>query len=445
MTLQIIKELGDGLVLRRSRPADADALAEFNSRVHSDNGWDQPEARLAIWTRDLLNRPHPTFHSEDFTIVEDTNTQQIVSSCNLIPQTWSYGGIEFGVGRPELVGTHPSYRNRGLIREQFEVLHQWSAAQGHKMQVITGIPWYYRLFGYEMTVDLDGGRSGPKHLAPILKPEEEEAYVIRPAEAGDLGFIAEVYEHSLVRQLLTVKRDPALWQYELDGRSTGSAAQIALRVIESSDEEPVGFLAHPPMLWDATLRVFAYELRAGTSWLAVTPSVLRYLNATGEAWAAKSDKHEYQGYRFVFGRWHPVYDAAAPFLPENHPPYSWYVRVADLPDFLHHITPLLEERLADSIAVGYSGELKLNFFHDGVKLVFAKGKITAVEPWKASARNYSAAFPDKIFLQLLFGHRTFEELAYAYTDCFTRSNAPEARPLLEILFPPEHSHPWGIA
>jgi hypothetical protein len=35
---------------------------------------------------------------------------------NLISQIWAYEGIPFGVGRPELVGTLPEYRNRGLVR-----------------------------------------------------------------------------------------------------------------------------------------------------------------------------------------------------------------------------------------------------------------------------------------------------------------------------------------
>ncbi|KAA3644905.1 MAG: GNAT family N-acetyltransferase [Chloroflexi bacterium] len=445
MTNNILKDLGDNLILRRSSPADADALADFNSRVHSDDGWEQPENHLEDWTRDLLTKPHPTFSPDDFTIVEDTQTGKIVSTSNLISQTWSYAGVEFGVGRPELVGTHPDYRNRGLIREQFEVLHQWSAERGEKVQVITGIPWYYRLFGYEMTVDLDGGRSGSPHLAPKLKDDEEEPFKVRPADESDLEFIAETYEHGLVRQLLGVSRDAAMWKYELNGRSMGSTSHYELSVIENADGESVGFLVHPPAIWGSALRVIAYELRPGMSWLAVTPSVLRYLKATGEEIAAKDDKQKFNAYRFVFGRWHPVYDAARHYLLEKQPPYAWYIRVADIPDFLQHISPVLEERLADSIAVGYTGELKLNFYRDGVKLDFEKGKIKAVEPWKPVDRSYSAAFPDKTFLHLLFGHRTFEELEYAYTDCFTRSNAPDARPLLEILFPPEYSHPWGIA
>ena len=158
----ILRDLGDGLILRRSTPADAEALADFNARVHSDDGWDKPDERIGAWVRDLLTLPHPTFDVGDFTIVEDTRAGKIASSLNLIPQTWTYAGIPFQVGRPEVVGTAPEYRKRGLVRIQFDTVHQWCAERGYIVQAITGIPYYYRLFGYEMALNLGGGRSGYK-------------------------------------------------------------------------------------------------------------------------------------------------------------------------------------------------------------------------------------------------------------------------------------------
>ena len=124
----ILRDLGNGLVMRRSTPQDADALAEFNRLIHADNEADGQ--CLAAWTRDLLTRPHPTFSPNDFTIIEEVATGRIISTMNLISQTWSYEGIKFGVGRPELVGTLPEFRNRGLVRMQFEEIHKWSAERG---------------------------------------------------------------------------------------------------------------------------------------------------------------------------------------------------------------------------------------------------------------------------------------------------------------------------
>ena len=134
----IIRDLGSGLVMRRATREDADALSEFNANIHGEDD-DVDRKGVAAWTRDLLTRPHATFQPGDFTIVEEISTGRIVSSLCLIPQTWSYEEIEFGVGRPELVGTLPEFRGRGLVRTQFEEVHKWSAERGHMVQAITGI------------------------------------------------------------------------------------------------------------------------------------------------------------------------------------------------------------------------------------------------------------------------------------------------------------------
>ena len=132
-------------------------MAAFNARVHYSPRWRhfeqrEPHSGVAAGTRDLMSGDHPTCDASDFTVIEDTTTGSIVSSTCLIGQRFSYEGVEFDAGLPELVGTHPDYRRRGLIREQFEVLHRWSKERGHLMQAIAGIPYYYRRFGYEMAV-----------------------------------------------------------------------------------------------------------------------------------------------------------------------------------------------------------------------------------------------------------------------------------------------------
>ena len=170
----LIRDLGDDLVLRRSTRADSAALADFNAHIHSDSGWDQPDAHVAAWTRDLLEQPHPTFDPGDFTLVENTRDGRIVSACNLIDQTWSYSGVPFAVGQPELVGTLPEYRRRGLIRAQMEVIHRWSAERGQVLQAISGIPFYYRQFGYEMALALGGGRRAFEPNLPASNPGQAE-------------------------------------------------------------------------------------------------------------------------------------------------------------------------------------------------------------------------------------------------------------------------------
>jgi hypothetical protein len=120
-------------------------------------------------------------------------------------------------------------------------------------------------------------------------------------------------------------------------------------------------------------------------------------------------------------------------------PYAFYLRVADLPRFLRHLAPVLERRLARSVMPGFSGELKLDFYREGVRLVFENGKLTGAADWQApdtDQRWQGASFPPLVFLQLLFGYRSLEELRYAFPDCWT---SDEAALLLNVLFPKKSS------
>ncbi|MGC9350312.1 MAG: GNAT family N-acetyltransferase [Anaerolineae bacterium] len=453
MSEAVIRDLGDGLVLRRATPADDEALVDFNARVHSDVGWETPDEPIGAWVHDLMTQPHPTFDVGDFLIVEDTAQGKIVSSSNLISQTWSYDGVRFGVGRPELVGTHPDYRRRGLVRAQFEVLHRWSAERGHQVEAITGVPWYYRQFGYEMALDLGGSRSGSLTSIPKLKENESEPYRVRVATSRDLDFVAEVAALGQQRSLVSCVRDRALWRYALDGQSVENVQARALRVIETPDGEPVGFVAHALKLWGNTLFLDLYELKPGVSWWRVTPSVLRYLKETGASYEAHLPSEmdrSFERVAFGLGRDHPVYAVVTDWLPKTREPYAWYIRVSDLPAFLRLIAPILKARLAGSILVGYSGTLKLDFYRAGIRVNFEQGAVTEIAPWpwgnesdhERRSGGAFVRFPDLTFLQLLFGYRSLDELQHAHADC---GGNLEGRLLVAALFPKQSSTVWPVS
>jgi hypothetical protein len=441
MSEEIIKDLGDGLILRSTTQDDTDALATFNSNVHRDEDDDEPNEFIETWVRDLMTRPHPTFKPSDFTIVIDTATDKIVSSLNLIAQTWSFDGIEFGVGRPELVGTDPEYRRRGLIREQFDVIHRWSAERGHKMQVITGIPYYYRQFGYEMCLNLGGSRIGYQPHVPKLKDDEEEPYTFRPAIPDDIPFISDVYDYAIKRSLIACVRDDDIWQYDIFGKSEKTTANWV--IIESTGAEPVGFCLHANEMWSPNIQVWGYELKSGVSYLDVTPSLIRYLDATGRELAKEKEKIEYAGYSLGLGAEHPVYDTLPERMPRIGNPYAWYIRIPDIPDFLKLIGPVFEKRLAESPAVGYAGDLKLNFYRSAIKLSFESGKLKDVESYMPKDNDDGdVLFPELTFIQVLIGYKSFTELSDSLPDCFARND--HGRALAKFLFPRIASNVWAI-
>lgn len=440
---KIIRDLGNGLVLRRSSLADVEALADFCSRIHSDAGYDQPDLYIAAWVRELMTSHHPNFNPDDFTVVEEVATGRIVSTLNLISQTWSYEGIKFGVGRPELVGTLPEFRNRGLVRLQFDEIHQWSSERGELMQAITGIPFYYRQFGYEMAIDLDGRRFGYEAQVPKLKEGEPEPYRVRPARETDLAFIAETYAETRKHNMLVCERTPELFRHDLDGQGRDHMFSLMF-VIEDQAGELVGYLKHLGFVSNGSLNAVFYELKAGVSWLDVTPSVVRYLWQKGQEYA-KRDGKVCTAFGFAVGEQHPVYDAIKERLPNVRGSYAWYVRVPDLLGFLEHIKPVLEKRLADSIVKGYSREMKISFYRTGLRIVVERGKITTIKPWKPNlpSDEGNIAFPNLTFLQLVFGYRSYEELHYAFPDCWCEDD--DVRVLLTALFPKKASTIYPVA
>jgi hypothetical protein len=107
--------------------------------------------------------------------------------------------------------------------------------------------------------------------------------------------------------------------------------------------------------------------------------------------------------------------------------------------FLRHIAPALERRLANSAAAAYTGELTLDFYRSGLHMVFDKGHITHIEPWRAPTyeNNADATCPALVFLQLLFGYRSLDELRYAFPDVRVEKSWSEV--LLNALFPKKFS------
>jgi hypothetical protein len=448
------RDLGGGLILRGATEEDAEAVARFNARVHYSSGGAfeqrEPHRGIAALTRDLMSGDHPTCDASDFTVVENTRTGSIVSSTCLIGQRFSYEGLEFDAGLPELVGTHPDYRRRGLVGEQFEVLHRWSEERGHPMQAIAGIPHYYRRFGYEMAVWMGWGRRVYVQDVPGKPSGSDEgessprSHILRAAAASDDRFLSDLHRRGRGRYLLTASRDERLWRYEVAGRDPDSDESLEVRIVEDASGKSAGYVCHARDLRNGVLRVYGYELANGVSWLEATPFVLRELVEIGHKRA--SGEKRLASVTFVLGEHHPLHETIPEpplYRLDRHDHYSFYVRVPDLPGFLRHIAPVLERRLGASVAAGHTGELEVSFYGGGFRLELERGRLSVVEDWSPTVEeDGDAAFPDLTFLQLLFGYRSLEELDRAFADCSPGEG--DARVLLNALFPRRPSDLWPV-
>ncbi|MDP9385166.1 MAG: GNAT family N-acetyltransferase, partial [Actinomycetota bacterium] len=291
-------------------------------------------------------------------------------------------------------------------------------------------------------LSLDAHRAGFRPLVPRLNAGEREPFVFRPATSDDLPFIMEMYHQATARSVVASLRDEALWRFDIEGRSEKSGNGREFRVIEARERpgEPLGLVIHSRKLWGAEVGVRLYEVKAGVPLLAVTPSLLRYLDNVGASYAQR-DGEEFATLDFNLGEQHPVYETIPDRLPKIGLPYAWFIRVPDLPAFLRRIAPALERRLAASAQAGFTGDLTLSFYRSGLRLRFDEGQISA-EAWMPERIEAGdAAFPDLTFLQLLFGFRSLDELRYAFPDCSVATD--QARALLPVLFPKKPSHVWS--
>jgi GNAT superfamily N-acetyltransferase len=394
---------------------------------------------LGDWTRDLLSGRHPTTSATEFTVVEEITSGKIVSSQVLIPQTWFYEDIPFGVGRLELVGTDKAYRRRGLIRLQMEIAHALSSQREHLVQAITGIPWFYRQFDYEMALDLGGSREFFWDRPGNDKLVEKETYQIRPAVIDDVPLLNDLYKEHASGSLIIRARTDEIWRYELAGAHPKTVAHLEAFLISNNSGKPRAYVVFSQR--GKAYRVTELGVLPGHSWRSAALFVTRELKRRADEANRKREK-AISHIVFQFADTHPAIKALGIQLEKRRNDYSWFIRVPDLARFIEHIKPVLDRRLAGSVMAGHSGTLRLNFYTDTLKLTFENGELTEIGRYRpATVEDGDALFPDLTFLQMLFGHRSYDELDRAFPDLFANA---EGIVLLEALFPKRPSYIRGL-
>ncbi|HEX5441869.1 MAG TPA: GNAT family N-acetyltransferase, partial [Ktedonobacterales bacterium] len=372
------RALDGGLLLRWSTADDVEGLARLCAEAFRDEEADPPNAYFGHWAEDLMSGRHPLTGPGDFALVEDTATGDIVACAVLMRQTWEYEGISFPVGRPEAVATNVAYRNRGLIRAIFELLHARCDARGDMAVGITGIYYYYRQFGYEYALDFGGSRRIAMTAIPALATDATEPYTLRAASLDDLPRVMALYERDRARALVSAVIDEPTWRWITTGMHPDTDENWLTQVILDGDQRIVGYVLTARARYGNMFTMRGLSIDEGVAMTAVLPSVLRALAAQAAVMRAPHPRTQPATMLSLgLGRAHPAYDALPPSTPIlTLPPYAWYVRVADLPAFVRRIAPALERRLAGSIVEGYTGEVKLSFYRGGLRLVFAAGRLT---------------------------------------------------------------------
>lgn len=438
------RDLGNGLVLRWSTPEDVERVATLYAQAFRPSAEAPLNWHVPIWARDMFSGRHPHIGPHDFALVEATQSGTVVASTCLLGYSCAYEGIPVRLGQPEVVASLPEYRRQGLIRAIFALIHAKSAQRGDLVQGITGIPNYYRQFGYEYAADLDEGLTVYFPAIPALKPGVPEPYTLRAATPDDIPLLRRLWErrHAGVGLWTLIEED--YWRWAMVGMHAEALERWRIYVIVPAEGHanesdaagrPVGSLRLFAGRWGAAMSVDGLMTEAGVPLVQVVPSVLRGVQALAETTKPLRPETPPQAGAITL-RWSgPALRGALGDTPcvEAAHPYAWYLRVADLPRFLRQVTPALERRLAESAHAGYTGELLTDLYRSGLRLVFEHGNLTVIEDWQRPVWGEGkAGFPPLIFLQALFGYRSLEELRSIYPDVWAEGDAVA---LLDTLFP----------
>lgn len=432
LTPEII-ELEDGLVLRPATIDDAEKVANFNEAVQTDPPDFEPAVTISAWIRDLFDGVHGKVGPSDFTVVEDTNTGEIVSSLVLISQTWNIGGIDTPTGMPELVSTHPDYRRRGLVRRQFDLVHEWSKARGELFTTVMGIPNFYKQFGYEYAIDAWGGSATfPHALTGLLEGKDvKPPFTARDAERNDVPFVTETQKTIRDRVFISATRDVDIFEGEMFGRREANEVSFRTRILEV-ENKPVGYYEFHMDPKRTVLRIDSFEIDPSVNWLDASISLLTDLKELVKRFHPEG-KQECEKIDFEIGPKHPLYRVFDMQLGALKKPYAWVVRVPDLAKLVSHLAPLFERRLANSVLRGWSGDLKLSFYTAGLQMTFENGRLkTAANTGAIENHEASARYPGLTFTKALFAQHSFSQLDEMYTDCSAKNRAMAT--LQDILF-----------
>src|SRR5579872_245148 len=280
------RDLGGGLVLRWSTREDAGDIIYLPGMVFRNGPTDPANTSLGNLMRILMNGQHPVMSPEDVAVVEDTRKKEhrLVAMTCLWRQQWRYEDVAFPIGRPEIVATDPAYRNRGLVRAVFELVHARSEAEGHMVQAITGIPYFYRQFGYEYALDLDTRRDTYTALIPPAAEGFPEPYILRDATMNDLPLIAQLYDQQCASSIVSTAIDEGWWRHQIEHWNEFQADdQWHVLVISNAKGAFCGYITLPSTRRRDSIPVFDLAVNTGLNMAEVILPVMRAILKQGES------------------------------------------------------------------------------------------------------------------------------------------------------------------
>lgn len=418
--------LASGLIMRTLQSeADQAAFVAFNARFNNIT-----EGA----TCQCLVRHHPQMDNDHFFIVEDERHNQVVACLCLIPWELHFEGISLKAAMMEMVLSHPDYRRLGLVKKLIRKFQEEVGIHGFDLTLITGIPNYYRQFGYSYALDL--GESVNLSVEMIPEAAGNASFFsgisFRAASIPDIPFLHELHVHSMNSLQLFFGRDEAYWRYLLQG------ARFDIRML---DDAMTGKTLGYAILKQegGVLSVMESGIRSDVenkTWdKDVAGTLLRCL--------AKEGRRGIRIYAHPHDKvWQVAMEWGAAVLNNN----QWLLKVEDQVALLSKLVPAFERRIGKSSMPGLTTEVVVNQFRQAIGISIVCGKIMGIRSLgfvdsSMGADGGDLCIPPDAFLRLLFGYRSLEQLWDAWPDTVVRESSRE---MLGILFPKMDAHLLGI-
>lgn len=391
------RPLPGGLVLRTAGPADLNQIGDL--LVDRGEPVDRLDHRLAVEDPDL--------GWQACAVVVDGD--RVVSTALLLDETLRLADVVLPAGQVELVATHREYEGRGLVRALMGWAHERSEAQGHVLQAMIGIAYFYRLFGYEYAIDIPRARQ----LAdPPDDVRSDLAATLRRAEPRDIPALTALQDGVQRAVDVAMPHPPARWRWLLQhDASTTWVLERDGAVVASARTRPPGdgvLVAEAAAVdgpdSDELLRALIREHGPALT------IVHRPGTTTAEAWGARLG---------------PAETAAE----------QYYLRLPAPEHVLDALRPVLHRRLVDAGVDRVGQDVVLSTFGRHYRMPVTAdglGPVVVGGPMQSPGAAGGAGVAPDYLGALLFGPHGMEGLAQLRADVYP---GPDAE-LFTTLFPP---------
>lgn len=393
----------DGIVLRSAEAGDVEQiLAMVGDRLDEDG---VPDATATLGDVDGPAR---------YLVAADGD--RVVAVTALWQDHVRVGLTVLPSGQIDFVASLTGYGGRGLVRDLMNMALARSAARGDVVQIMIGIPYFYRQFGFCYVIPMPA----PYELgvnADLVVPDGLE---VREAGLRDLPGIRHLQDAVQAGYDVAMPHNDETWRW------LETAETAALRIVDDGSAIS-GFARH---------KIGAGNAQGDGPHDITVAEVAAVGVGPVRALLADARRQARGGKVMVKDRPGAAVSAVLPLVGLRHEETDRYmVRVADAAALLDALRPTLSARLAASHFARESGDLLLSFYRGSALLTYADGAVTAVKAAPGHQGPVAAGgigVPPDVVADLVFGPHGAAQLEQRHADC----NLGPRRGLADALFPP---------